>query len=152
MAGWHHWLDGRESEWTPELVMDREAWRAAIHGVAKSRTWLSDWTELNWSKYALLTIHIGCLPLVPTSSLPRPTASIRAHLMPSLFPVTKLSHSFAFESQLKHKWHGRLTCYIKQWIVFACFHLVGLCLLPQLNLRIYIKYLVQHVTTGHRTF
>ena len=32
-----------------ELVMDREAWRAANHGVAKSRTRLSDWTELNWS-------------------------------------------------------------------------------------------------------
>ena len=32
-----------------ELVMDREAWHAAIHEVAKSRTWLSNWTELNWT-------------------------------------------------------------------------------------------------------
>ena len=41
MAGWHHSMDLILSElW--ELVMDREAWRAVIHGVAKSRTRLSD--------------------------------------------------------------------------------------------------------------
>jgi len=48
MAGWHHWLDGHEFNWTPELVMHREAWHAVIHGVKKSQTWLSNWTELNW--------------------------------------------------------------------------------------------------------
>jgi len=39
-----------------ELVMDREAWRVAIHGFEKSRTRLSDWTKLNWSPYFFLFV------------------------------------------------------------------------------------------------
>ena len=45
---WHHWLDGHEFEQAPELVTDREAWHASVHGVTKSQIWLSHWTELNW--------------------------------------------------------------------------------------------------------
>ena len=45
MVGWHHRLDGRKFEKLRELVMDREAWHAAVHRVTKSWTRLSNWTD-----------------------------------------------------------------------------------------------------------
>ena len=42
MVGWHHWLNGHEFGKLWELVVNRKAWWAAVHGVAKSRTQMSD--------------------------------------------------------------------------------------------------------------
>ena len=49
LAGWHHWLDGRESKWTPGVGDGQGGLPCCNHGVAKSQTPVSDWTDLNWN-------------------------------------------------------------------------------------------------------
>ena len=44
MVAWHHWLNGHELGQIQEMVRNREAWQATVHGVAKSQTRVGDWT------------------------------------------------------------------------------------------------------------
>ena len=58
MVGWHHRFDGHDFEQVREMVMDREAWHAAVHGVAKSQTQQSE--QQSYAQFNDRRNHMSC--------------------------------------------------------------------------------------------
>ena len=94
-----------------ELVMDREAWRAAVHGVTKNQTQLSDWTELNWTELNWYITYTSAnyinyvVRYVPSSYLScnwkfAPLDHLHAISSPSTFPLRVTTNLFSFSMNL----------------------------------------------------
>ena len=137
------WLDGITDSmdmslgelW--ELVMDREAWRAAIHGVAKSQTWLSDWIELNWTLWKWPKIHFEF------------DLSWHVWFLCVCIIVLMVAKSYSFENY-KYKelfwWLCNFRSKLWHWTT------VWLTMLCIFSITILYFYLNFHFTSGYRVF
>ena len=130
-----------------ELVMDREAWHAAVHGVAKSRIWLNDWTELNpavvvtyllshvWFFATLWTVacqaplstgfprqeYWSGLPFPPPADLPDPGSKPASPALAGRFFTTEPPGKPQIDLQVHPcycKWHYFIL--FNSWAIFYC--------------------------------
>ena len=96
MVGWHQQLDGHGFGWTPGAGLDREAWHAAVHGVAKSKAWLNDWTELNCPLYLMTLVYMFpenfSYSLISICLLSRNLSSLKEQLCQKLCPPKKIKN------------------------------------------------------------